>query len=340
MIEFVSKYRTQLMGISILWIMFFHSGIEAPESIVPRAVWYLTVSFGGGVGVNLFLIISGFGLLHSWQKNNILNIKYLHSKKEGGGKSWTLKRLKRILPSYFLVAGLFYLLTASTVPIYFYKLSMLNFLMDGERDFWYIFAILFCYMIFPCIARIGDKYGYSIICGTSFLLCIVFCGLFEYLWKDSFANIEIFLQRIPCFIFGIYIGFCRLYNKKRRANWTIGAMGLVGLLLLISKINPLGNSRMVFTLMTPLAILFFFIIERLPIKSKILGIVLSWFGSRSLEIYLVHVSFGVLLLKKIDYQTIDLLMYFGVSMLMAEMVYQIINYTKKLNVAKYYSSSI
>jgi len=45
----ISKYRSELMGLCIIWIMLFHSGIPAPENIVLRAIWYLFVSLGGGV---------------------------------------------------------------------------------------------------------------------------------------------------------------------------------------------------------------------------------------------------------------------------------------------------
>lgn len=47
MTEFLSKYKTYMMGICIIWIVLFHSGIEAPANIVLRAMWYVLVSFGG-----------------------------------------------------------------------------------------------------------------------------------------------------------------------------------------------------------------------------------------------------------------------------------------------------
>lgn len=39
MLEEISKYRTELMGISILWIMLFHSGIQCPDSTIMKAIW-------------------------------------------------------------------------------------------------------------------------------------------------------------------------------------------------------------------------------------------------------------------------------------------------------------
>lgn len=61
----ISEYRDVLMGIAILWIILFHSTISAPDNLFLRAMWYLFVSFGGGIGVNIFFILSGFGLFYS-----------------------------------------------------------------------------------------------------------------------------------------------------------------------------------------------------------------------------------------------------------------------------------
>ena len=49
MVKLLSKYRSEIMGICIIWIMLFHSGIDAPDNKFFRALWYLFVSFGGGV---------------------------------------------------------------------------------------------------------------------------------------------------------------------------------------------------------------------------------------------------------------------------------------------------
>ena len=70
------KHRTELMGICAVWIMLFHSGIEAPDTPFFRAIWYMLISFGGGFGVDIFLILSGMGLMYS----------ALKKKDEGGNR--------------------------------------------------------------------------------------------------------------------------------------------------------------------------------------------------------------------------------------------------------------
>lgn len=75
MLKLLSDYRSCLMGIAIIWIVLFHSGIEAPENIILRALWYIFVSFGGGIGVDIFFILSGFGLFFSAEKAKLENVR-------------------------------------------------------------------------------------------------------------------------------------------------------------------------------------------------------------------------------------------------------------------------
>lgn len=66
------------MGIAIIWIVLFHSNISAPDNFFLRALWYLFVSFGGGIGVDIFFILSGFGLFYSVQfiDNELVKINW------------------------------------------------------------------------------------------------------------------------------------------------------------------------------------------------------------------------------------------------------------------------
>ena len=137
------------MGICILWIMLFHAGISAPRQNLLRAMWYVLVDFGGGIGVDIFLICSGLGLACSSIKrernNSILTLKAFY-----------LRRFSRIIPSYLIVAGCYYFLQSllSLVPWrILYNLFFLNFIFEGERDFWYIVATLFFYLLYPFYYR-------------------------------------------------------------------------------------------------------------------------------------------------------------------------------------------
>ena len=162
LLQGLSRYRSQLMGISILWIMLFHSGIEVPDNIVLRALWYLFVSFGGGCGVDIFFMLSGFGLVYSASK--------LTNKKQW--INWNLKRIVRIIPSYLIVGLLWYLIKGDCT---LYNLCQFNFLVDGIRDFWFISGIIICYLLFPLLFEAGRKIGLRTVCIISVLA--VFCAV-------------------------------------------------------------------------------------------------------------------------------------------------------------------
>lgn len=204
------KHRTELMGICAVWIMLFHSGIEAPDTPFFRAIWYMLISFGGGFGVDIFLILSGMGLMYS----------ALKKKDEGEQESillWYKRRLYRILPAYILIAGIFYLIRYKKISKILYNIFFLNFIIDGERDFWYIFAIIICYFIFPLYLKLVQKINFKwvFICYLflTMALTIGVLGLMP-LWYEKW---EIFLWRLPCFGIGCHIGF--LLEKELKKDF-------------------------------------------------------------------------------------------------------------------------
>ena len=64
-IESISNYRSFLMGISIIMIMFFHN------LWVRDVIWLMPLNFFGDFGVDVFLFLSGFGIVYSLRKNNL-----------------------------------------------------------------------------------------------------------------------------------------------------------------------------------------------------------------------------------------------------------------------------
>ena len=201
----LSNTRSAIMGVAILWIMLFHSGIEAPENIVLRALWYLFVSFGGGVGVNLFFILSGFGLYYSVSKYSAAD--------KVDWWTWFKKRLTRLLPSYLIVSVAYYLMKGD---LSLYNILQLNFWIDGVRDFWFIPGILACYILFPAIYTAAKKRGYGKTTIALLIILVVGNILFEAV-SSHFSKIEIFTWRIPCFVAGVYLGYLSKvqpqYNK-------------------------------------------------------------------------------------------------------------------------------
>lgn len=84
--KFISTYRSELMGYSILWIMMLHFTFTQVKPLGFIAQY-------GFAGVEIFMMVSGFGLFFSLEKDASL-------------KHFYKKRLLRIFPTYYIL-GIF-----------------------------------------------------------------------------------------------------------------------------------------------------------------------------------------------------------------------------------------
>ena len=84
----ISKHRSELMGVAIIIVMLFHLDFNIDR--FPFSLINYPITICGSIGVDIFLLVSGFGLYLSLQQNNDF-ISYFK------------KRLIRILPAYYPV---------------------------------------------------------------------------------------------------------------------------------------------------------------------------------------------------------------------------------------------
>ena len=82
----LSKYRSELMGAAMLWVMLYHA--EALEFEVKMFNLVRGAGFGG---VDVFILLSAMGLAMSL------------GRREQEYASFMARRGKRILPAYFVV---------------------------------------------------------------------------------------------------------------------------------------------------------------------------------------------------------------------------------------------
>lgn len=308
----ISRNRDYLMGIAIIWIVLFHSNISAPDNFFLRALWYLFVSFGGGIGVDVFFILSGFGLFYS-----IYSVDNKLFKCGWGG--WIVKRMKRILPSYLIVAILYYILKEDFC---LYNLCQLNFLVNGMRDFWFIPAIVICYLLFPLFYQIGKKIRFRNMMIVSTLIVVsVTCAL-NYFNPIYCSKIEIFLQRIPCFVLGIYWGYLSVRNSYK--EYYLGIIFSVLLIPVCMYTHFVGSSRWAFFFMTIVFIQVLLLL--LVYLGNTLKTILQYLGKRSLQIYLTHVSLGIMLSNLISIKEFSLAIYFVSALVMGELLYRTNNF--------------
>lgn len=197
----LSKYRTQLMGIAILLIMFYHSYLphDYPSLIG-------IIHLYAYCGVEIFMFLSGIGIFFAYQKENAIN--------------FIKKRLLRILPYYIPIALLF-----SILFIYLGKdsfsdnllpdITFFNFLRGRNLLGWYIPGILFFYLITPLLFHL--KNSKLLIAIIYILTCIAINSI------TQINHLEILFYRLPAYVIGLYFGYLIAENKKISINWLIGA---------------------------------------------------------------------------------------------------------------------
>ena len=104
--DMLSRHRAALMGLAMLFVMFFHVPMAKGE------LMYGVVRLGN-IGVDMFLFLSGIGLWFSWTKG-IPRYEVRGTRYENGNLiprlgAFYRKRLLRIYPAWLLIACLYYI---------------------------------------------------------------------------------------------------------------------------------------------------------------------------------------------------------------------------------------
>lgn len=301
-LEILTKYRGAIMGIAALWILFFHEWQNVLTAGTKIAEYESYIKRIGFCGVDIFLFLSGIGLVFAIGKGSILSFYY--------------RRLKRVyLP--FLIVALIRFFTEKWTPailrdyvlcISFYKVTIYSFL-------WFVPAILTMYLLFPLYYKLFEKSADKLLfTASAFLIWLVLTLFFrEKLRGDMWG----FTNRIPVFLFGIYAGHLTKTRKEpfTRSAWIMLITALIAGLYFAYLANFKGWGFMVptsncFLPNLLIAISFPFVVSKgfdllcsIP-KVEIIGKaavkVFSFFGLFSLELYCVQEWLCGLLLKEIS----------------------------------------
>lgn len=250
--EFVSKNRSYLMGIAMLFVVVFHAFCWIYNPVGGFNIGY--------VGVDMFLFLSGFGLASSFEKNK-LSIFYKN-------------RLKRIYPMYSLAVLTTYLFLCQNdwgIDDLLYNLSSLGFYTKGgtQRYDWYLESLFTLYFLFPVFYHLSKLKYIALL----FLFMLTVFVLYKYdvpWWYDCFIG------RLPIFLYGIM--FTQCYKSAKY----IGALGVVLYIpcrLYVSQF--LASSLLV------IAIIFIVSYFIRHLNSSVNNVII-FIGKHSLEIYIVN----------------------------------------------------
>lgn len=277
----ISKYRNELFGVAIISIITLHYFEDVGGG-------KLYLSFIGAIGVDIFIFLSGMGLCFSMKKNS--NIKDFY-----------IRRIRRILPTYLLVAGLFYIYQ----DLIYEKQSIFKFLSDllfitlfseGNITFWFIGFIILMYIMYPLFfdtLSFNNKYRNIYFVGYM-MLSIAFIILVKMIDVDFYNKIILLITRLPIFILGCYFGE-KIYKELNFSLIEVVII-VVGVILEIyhglTGIGPEFFIRLLFSIPLMLGIIY---ILKL-IKSEKVNNILRIFGKYSLELYMLHIVYRMLLI--------------------------------------------
>ena len=285
-----SKNRDAIYGIAIISIMIFHffEDVASSDFLGGGVAFAAKIynMFIGSVGVEFFVFLSGIGLYFSMTKDsNVLHFFY--------------KRVKRILPTYFVVAILYwcvedFVIKQNGLAAFIADISFATFFTQGTRTFWYVLFILLAYLSYPCVY----KFLHTELPEHLQLLALIATALvIQFLPKaivpTLYANIEILLGRFLIFFIGCWSGKKVYKNERITKREQMGFLFGFGLMLgdhlpiikcVVSKMNH--RSLMCFW---GIFLLYFLAVNLEKGPQKLMSF-LQRFGKSSYELYLTHVA--------------------------------------------------
>jgi len=270
---FGKENRTYLMGLSMLWIVIFHICTWSDAAGV-NTFRFLKLFVDGSIGVDVFLLLSAYGLQASIEKNRI--------------SKFYLNRIKRLFPVYFFFLATLFLTYENDCPFSrmmiqtLYQITGLS--LFKYQDFfscgfcfdWFTPAIITIYLFFPLISIVVKKVisrGFSF--ELFFLILLIVFGV--WVRENKHFPFGLLALRFPILFLGCTF-FIHLKN---------GALNKVLSLCFISGCIGLltGNLEMKRSLiLLPLLLAFSLTRFNLPLKKIVCRV-----GKHSYEIYLAHI---------------------------------------------------
>lgn len=264
------------MGIAILNVLVLHS-LAWTGFVKPSWLYLLLLKFGSLIFTEGFLFLSGFGLYYSLKKRK-------------GLKEFYLKRIQRLLIPYWIMVLPFfiiwYLMGKYGFGELILRLTTLQFWVAGNYSgMWYISVSVALYIITPLVFRAIDKRGGIIVLLilSYLILWLLFCVVPNY-----YNMLIIGLVKVPFFFLGIWAGKQAFEDKHIQWYWIL----LIVILWVLSKkyvaMSWVFPEQDIFKIIGIILCCYFL---KWTDSVKIIHSALQWFGSYTLEIYILHLMF-------------------------------------------------
>lgn len=266
-----NKTSRAFRGVAIIMVMVVHFAnwnYEGPLS----EIWKGMVSSWGIYGVDIFFLLSGYGLVKSYEKNGI-------------DKRFVLRRVLNTYVPYLLIVGSLSIFVDKSLD----SPGAIIDLLIGQ-DFWFMTVIFVFYLMFMVLYRIGFI--------KELLLTAFVIGFTVYLYKSSHA--DFWYLSNGAFLIGVYAATLeRKYGDKVKENiirFNLAGIGLAAALISAYWYSVTGTEgvHLLASMMFTVMILGFCV--QLDLKGYVLPVI----GSYSLYIYLIHGRILWFLVSKFD----------------------------------------
>lgn len=271
----ISRQRSGVFGLAILWIMLFHSSLSfgwSPLHLIKAT---------GYAGVDVFLFLSGIGLFYSMEK-------------DPSPRSFYKKRALRVLLPYLIIAlsyeGIRWGRGQITGVEFLENITFVSYWRRGYATYWFLAAIVVFYLVYPLIYQVIKRRWFW---AEAVLLAGAF-GLAWWLYQDQplFYRINGFVFRIPIFLIGCFLAPA-VKNGRPLKTIPTGAVCVIVALVCWFLWVICGGDYWFFRmyLFIPLSIsltlLGSMVLSWIP-ERHLIQRVLLFFGGMTLELYLVH----------------------------------------------------
>ena len=180
------------MGFATLWIMIYH--VWKPvlgqwDRLLQMENFVKEIGF---CGVDIFLLVSGLGLVYAIEKYDL--------------KTFYLRRFLHVYPAFFFAAFGIGFFRGWSIKEILEKVLLIRFFKSNIYDYlWYVPAVLLFYLFFPFYYRFfkkaKNKYWFA--AGTIAVWYLISVFLDGILRRDFYG----ITNRIPVFVVGVLIGW-------------------------------------------------------------------------------------------------------------------------------------
>lgn len=268
----VSKYRSELMGVSAILILCVHA-VGNNVCMPPIINSVLTL---GQLGVDMFLVLSGIGIYYSLSRWN------------GNIVDWYKRRFSRLLLPYVCIAVPYYIFLVvnnqADIPTALFRFSTLSFWFRHDAA-WFVALLIPLYFFTPLLRKLpkNEYYKWIVLC-----VIIALSVMFRFMNEGGIlSNVSFVSYHVPAYFIGYGIAPYVMQGKTIRVEWFV----LFPLLLFVT-LHYFNIVDMLLLLFPLLGLLCLF----LPlVKCNMIHNSFYFMGQISLESYLTNTMLPAIL---------------------------------------------